>query len=105
MAVLNQDPDWPTLDSEGAPLEEYTVPFAQHVKGRIERRKFKDKLPEPQKVYCKCEQCGRTWQTTCSGGTPRAWVQSFATKGGHLHRDPFEVDYNARTKKLGNEKG
>lgn len=99
MSAYLGDPCWPDLTKE---MIEYSPQFATHVQGRIEKRAFKDGLPEPQKIFCKCIECGETWQTTCAGGTPRQWVNKFATTN-HLHRDPLEVGFNARTKKLTND--
>lgn len=68
--------------------EQWRPPFAPHVLGEYERRRFdEDGLPEPQLVVAVCEKCGARWQTQCSTGQVRTHISRFATI--HLHRDPL----------------
>lgn len=67
----------------------YSPPFATHVKGGWEKREADQiGLPAPQKIFMHCEKCGENYQTTCTTGNVRSWINRFATV--HLHRDPFK---------------
>lgn len=71
--------------------EEWRPDWAKHVLGRFTRRTVDPdtRLPEPQKVEIKCEQCGATWQVQCSSGLVRNHINNFAKS--HAHRDPLDA--------------
>ena len=66
----------------------YTPNFALHVRGGWEAREA-DSIgaPAPQKIFAVCDKCNTEWQTTCTTGNVRSWINKFAL--AHLHRDPF----------------
>ena len=70
-------------------LTSYDPHWAPRVRGKIEAPATReDGLPEEQKIFCECLECGTKWQTTCSSGHVRVHVNKFALQ--HIHRDPLD---------------
>jgi hypothetical protein len=66
---------------------EWRPPFASHVKGTYEPRRWDPVLAkhDPQVVDLLCEECRDTHRVVCEQGRPRERIATFARL--HLHGD------------------
>ena len=64
----------------------WSPPWAPHVQGRYEMRRYDAELKrfEPQLVVAVCTNCGHDWRASCESGLVRDHISRFAAI--HLHQ-------------------